>query len=132
MIAKGCTGQNPNERELFHGTKGDATDSILENGFDDRNYAKGNWGHGAYFADNPVVSHFYTSRDPIDQTRIMYYNKVLLGNEHILQEINRELDSAPKGYHSTHGKYPGNPMSDEYVVYRYAQALPYLKITYKG
>ncbi|CAF0889255.1 unnamed protein product [Didymodactylos carnosus] len=136
LIAKQCTGQNPNERELFHGTKGDAIDGILENGFDDRywgtNYSKGNWGHGAYFADNPVVSHNYTSPDPTDQTRIMYYNKVSLGNEHILQEINQELNSAPKGYHSTHGKYPGNPMSDEYIVYRYGQALPYLKITYKG
>jgi hypothetical protein len=87
-------------------------------------------GHGAYFADNPLVSHGYTAPDPSDQTRIMYYNKVVLGNESILQALNQDLMSAPKGYHSTHGQYPGNTVSDEYIVYRYGQALPYLKITY--
>jgi hypothetical protein len=89
-------------------------------------------GHGAYFADNPLVSHDYTAPDPKDQTRIMYYNKVTLGNESVLQALNQELMSAPKGYHSTHGQYPGNTVSDEYIVYRYGQALPYLKITYKA
>jgi hypothetical protein len=48
IIAKQCIGQNPNERELFHGTKGEAIDGILNDGFDDRywgtNYSKGNWG----------------------------------------------------------------------------------------
>jgi hypothetical protein len=48
LIAKQCIGQNPNERELFHGTKGEAIDGILNDGFDDRfwgtNYSKGNWG----------------------------------------------------------------------------------------
>jgi hypothetical protein len=48
LIAKQCSGQNPNERELFHGTKGEAIDGILNDGFDDRywgtNYSKGNWG----------------------------------------------------------------------------------------
>jgi len=78
-------------------------------------------GHGAYFADNPLVSHGYTAPNPTDQTRIIYYNKVTLGSECVLQALNRELTSAPKGYHSTHGKYPGNPYSDEYIVYRYGQ-----------
>jgi hypothetical protein len=48
IIAKQCLGQNPNERELFHGAKGEAIDGILNDGFDDRywgtNYPKGNWG----------------------------------------------------------------------------------------
>jgi hypothetical protein len=48
LIAKQCIGQNPNERELFHGTKNEAIDGILNDGFDDRywgtNYSKGNWG----------------------------------------------------------------------------------------
>jgi hypothetical protein len=62
----------------------------------------------------------------------MYYNKVALGKESILQTLNQELMSAPKRYHSIHGQYPGNLTSDEYIVYRYGQALPYLKITYKS
>ncbi len=89
-------------------------------------------GHGAYFADNPSVSHDYTEPHPTDQTRIMYYNKVTLGNESILQTLNQELMSAPKNYHSIHGKYPGYPHADEYIVYRYGQAMPYLKIAYKA
>ncbi len=89
-------------------------------------------GHGAYFADDPGVSHFYTAENSDDKTRIMYYSKVTLGKESKAQELDEELRSAPKGYHSTHGQYPEHQPVDEYVVYRYGQALPYLKITYKG
>jgi hypothetical protein len=89
-------------------------------------------GIGAYFAHNPRVSHNYTVPDPTNQTRIMYYNKVTLGNESIVQVQNANLVAAPKGYHSTHGQFPSIPDADEYIVYRYGQALPYLKITYKA
>ncbi|CAF4637856.1 unnamed protein product, partial [Rotaria magnacalcarata] len=67
-----------------------------------------------------------------DNTRVIYYNKVVLGNESILQVQNNDLMSAPKGYHSTHGQFPGQLDNDEYIVYRYGQALPYLRITYIG
>jgi hypothetical protein len=40
--------------------------------------------------------------------------------------------SAPKGFHSIHGQFPGHANSDEYIVYRYGQAMPYLKIIYKA
>lgn len=61
----------------------------------------------------------------------MYYNKVVLGRESLLHETNGALMSAPKGYHSVHGQFKGQPNDDEYIVYRYGQALPYLRITYK-
>lgn len=60
----------------------------------------------------------------------MYYNKVLLGTPYVMPEINRELNSAPLGHHSVHGIHPEAPDHDEFIVYRYGQALPYLKITY--
>jgi hypothetical protein len=48
IIAKQCPGQNPNERELFHGTGGEAIDGILNDGYDDRywgtNFGKGKFG----------------------------------------------------------------------------------------
>jgi hypothetical protein len=47
IIAKQCPGQNPNERELFHGTKGEAIDGILNDGFDDR-YWGTNFGMGKF------------------------------------------------------------------------------------
>ena len=46
IIARQCTGFNPNERELFHGTKGIGIDGIRDDGFDDRYFsAGGNWGN---------------------------------------------------------------------------------------
>jgi hypothetical protein len=59
----------------------------------------------------------------------MFYNKVLLGKESIQNTVNRSLVSAPKDHHSvreTQFKYT------EYIMYRYGQDLPYLKIIYKA
>ena len=84
-------------------------------------------GHGAYFADNPAKSHAYTVVDPPHNSRIMFYAKVLLGKSSILTAPNNKLIAAPRNYHSVAGQH--NPMT-EYIVYRYGQALPYLKIVY--
>lgn len=84
-------------------------------------------GHGAYFADNPAKSHGYTAVNPPNNTRIMFYAKVLLGNPSVLTATNPALVAAPKGFHSVIGQH--NPLT-EYIVYRYGQALPYLKIVY--
>ncbi|CAF5133753.1 unnamed protein product, partial [Rotaria magnacalcarata] len=44
IIARQCKG-NPNEQKRYHGTKGDAINGILENGFDDRFFSSaGAWG----------------------------------------------------------------------------------------
>ncbi|CAF3511825.1 unnamed protein product, partial [Rotaria sp. Silwood2] len=85
--------------------------------------------HGAYFADDPKKSHGYTDADPTDQTHAMYYNKVLLGIVSKQTATNQQLVSAPKDTHSVVGELRG---FTEYIVYRYGQALPYLKITYKA
>ncbi|CAF3587356.1 unnamed protein product [Rotaria sp. Silwood1] len=84
-------------------------------------------GHGAYFADDPAKSHQYTVTDLNDDTRVIYYTKVLLGNVSHQSAPSTELVSAPLPYHSVVGKLNG---FTEYIVYRYGQALPYLKITY--
>lgn len=57
----------------------------------------------------------------------MFYNKVLLGNVSVQNAWNNSLVSAPKDYHSVQGTLSH---FTEYVIYRYGQALPYLKITY--
>ena len=41
VIKKQCAQQNPNEQELFHGTKGPGIIGITEDGFDDRFYNAG-------------------------------------------------------------------------------------------
>ncbi|CAF1163491.1 unnamed protein product [Rotaria sordida] len=114
IIAKQCKtqGYNPNEQKLFHGTHGPGIN-----------------GHGAYFADDPRKSHDYTEPKGPNKARVMFYNKVTLGIISTQNAPNMALASAPQGFHSVKGtgfKYA------EYIVYRYGQALPYLKITYKG
>ncbi|CAF1467367.1 unnamed protein product [Rotaria sordida] len=127
IIARECKG-NPNEQKLYHGTRGDAINGIVEAGFDDRFFSPtGAWGHGTYFADDPRKSHDFTAANPINQTRVIFYNKVILGKESIMNQANNSLTSAPKGFHSVRGTEFSHR---EYIVYRYAQALPYLKITY--
>lgn len=129
IIARQCLGSNPNERELFHGTSDKAIQGITDHGFDDRYFStKGRWGHGAYFADNPKKSHKYAHSDPNDQTRVIFYAKVLLGIPSIKTTDDKTLVSAPPDYHSVQGT---GGAYEEYIVYRYGQALPYLKITYK-
>lgn len=44
-IAQECPGNNPQEKELFHGTSGEAISGIISRGFDDRYFSQsGNWG----------------------------------------------------------------------------------------
>jgi uncharacterized protein YajQ (UPF0234 family) len=49
IIARQCTSGNPNERELFHGTKGLGIDGIRDDGFDDRCFSPtGYWGNRVF------------------------------------------------------------------------------------
>ncbi|UJR07046.1 hypothetical protein I4U23_011334 [Adineta vaga] len=130
MIKKECLNLNPNEQKLFHGTKAEGIYGIAENGFDDRYYTVGMYGRGAYFADNPLKSHDFTNPDSTKRnTRVMFYSKVLIGKPYILTAGNNDLKAAPKDFHSVVGKH--SPRT-EYIVYRYGQALPYLKIIYQS
>ncbi|CAF1562672.1 unnamed protein product [Rotaria sordida] len=131
-ISKECPGNDPNERELYHGTSGEAIEGIINRGYDDRYFAKiGAWGSGAYFADDPRKSNGYTNPDPQTNRRVIFYNKVLLGIESVQTKTNKELIAAPIGHHSVHGAGGWRGFQyHEYIVYRYGQALPYLKITY--
>ena len=144
-ISKECPGNDPNERELFHGTSGDAIDGIFNRGYDDRYFnptgAWGKWqnklnlkktsflftGRGAYFADDPRKSNGYAPPDAKTNRRVIFYNKVLLGIESVQTATNNQLGAAPLNHHSVHGT---GFQYHEYIVYRYGQALPYLKITY--
>jgi hypothetical protein len=89
-------------------------------------------GRGAYFADDPRKSHGYTEPDnPSTNQRVIFYNKVLLGIESKQTTINKNLTAAPLDHHSVHGMDGWQGFQyHEYIVYRYGQALPYLKITY--
>jgi hypothetical protein len=85
-------------------------------------------GHRAYFADDPRKSHQYTDADPTNCTRVMFYNKVLLGIESIQNTTDSKLVSTPKHFHSVRGT---GFQYTEYIIYRYGQALSYFKIIFR-
>ncbi|CAF3381973.1 unnamed protein product [Rotaria socialis] len=120
-----------NEMLLYHGTKSDQVNSILENGFDDRYFKNdGLFGRGAYFADDPSKSHEFTDKEEV--LKVVLLTKVLMGKmfevDGNLEPSTIPMNSAQIGYDSTKGK--AKTTQPEYVVYRSAQALPYYKITY--
>ncbi len=84
-------------------------------------------GRGAYFADDPRKSHGYALPDTTTNRRVIFYNKVVLGIESTKNTADNTLSAAPVDHHSVHGVAFAY---HEYIVYRYGQALPYLKITY--
>jgi hypothetical protein len=85
-------------------------------------------GDGAYFTDDPRKSQGYTCPDPTYQTHVIFYSKVVLGIPSVQNTDNKTLISAPVDCHSVQGT---GGTHEEYIVYRYGQALPYLKIIYK-
>jgi len=54
----------------------------------------------------------------------MFYNKVLIGKPYKYTTEQPGRTAAPIGYDSVIGKH--DPSQPEYIVYRYAQALPYM------
>lgn len=58
----------------------------------------------------------------------MFYSKVILGREMILNNTDSSLFSPPRDHHSIHGIISD---TSEYIVYRLTQALPFLVITYR-
>jgi hypothetical protein len=85
-------------------------------------------GNGGYFSDNPQKSHEYTQPSNDDATRIMFYTKVVLGREMIINQANSALYSPPRDHHSVHSVISD---TSEYIIYRLTQALPLLLITYR-
>ena len=72
-----------NEKELFHGTRGNDPKLIYEgeNGFDMRFSASGMWGQANYFAVNASYSHGY-AHPTSDGYREMFLVKVLTGDSY--------------------------------------------------
>ncbi len=55
LIKKQCAHGNPNEMELFHGTKAEGVEGIIEDGFDDRYFAVGMYGKSFLFISNKKI-----------------------------------------------------------------------------
>jgi hypothetical protein len=55
LIKKQCAHGNPNEMELFHGTKAEGVEGIIEDGFDDRYFSVGMYGKSFLFISNKKI-----------------------------------------------------------------------------
>jgi hypothetical protein len=125
-------GGDANERTLFYGTKKDAALGILHSGFDDRYWNGGNgatFGRAAYFAPIPAMADNFTDRGA-GVVRWIFVCKVTLGFvESIPPQNVHYLPKSP--YHSSTGRETHwFPNEDQFMVYRYGQALPLLLIRY--
>jgi hypothetical protein len=132
---------------LFHGTSSvHAVEGIARCGFDNRYFSlEGKFGPGIYLADELAKSHAYTKCiAEMDWCRVVYVCKAVLGKmEELSDKKDRVMRSGPRpGFQSVHWNGYGKrkPLGckpsqsgyyDEYILYRYGQAVPYLKITYK-
>ena len=76
-------GKEPEERQLFHGTKSDTVDAICQQGFDWRMCGKHGtkYGKGSYFACKANYSHCYTSSQVTSRSyKQMFLARVLVGS----------------------------------------------------
>ena len=76
-------GKEPEERQLFHGTKSDTVDAICQQGFDWRMCGKHGtkYGKGSYFACKANYSHRYSSIQVTSGSyNQMFLARVLVGS----------------------------------------------------
>jgi hypothetical protein len=122
-------GGDANEKLLYHGTKGDAALSILHSGFDDRYWTGGQgaaFGRAAYFAPIPAMSHDFTD----GPRRYIFVCRVLLGKQALIQPGQPHYH-VPPGVHSAVGREPHwFSHQDQFMIYRYGQAIPLYMIQY--
>ena len=85
MIADKNGPDGVNEKELFHGTRGNDPRIIYdsEEGFDMRYSAQGMWGQANYFAENASYSNSYAHSSSFNGGRQMFLAQVLTGDTHV-------------------------------------------------
>ena len=122
--------EQANVRRLFHSPNDVGLGNILNTGLDVGHSRIGFFGKGIYFCDNPInCNKFNRKRGTPSVERTMLVCAVILGNQNVFphNEFQRELVSAPAGYHSVIGNIRRFP---EYVVYQNCQVLITHVITY--
>jgi len=120
--------QDPNEQYLFHGSRVDAYETILKDGFDHR-VAKmsGAIGAGIYFATHAATSTGYVTKAPVKK---MLYCRVTLGSVGVGQSgLRRPPEKTGGVLHDSVGRVNGG--NGMYVVFDNYQAFPEYTIYYQ-
>lgn len=117
------------ERSLFHVTRADSLEDLFKEGLDQRLAARGRFGRGLYFAEDPRKSDSYW-KGARYSNRVMLQLKVNLGRvkEYFPGQIDPNLRREPKGFDSVQGKIANQK---EYVVYNSDRAVIEYAITYR-
>lgn len=116
---------HPNEQWCFHGSRSDAYDIILKEGFDHRVANMGGaYGAGIYFASSSNTSLSYLSGDP--KNRRMLYCRILAGHVGPGQHGLRRPPERKKGV-----LFDSVGTNGVYVLFENAQAYPEYLITFR-
>eukprot|EP01087_Luapelamoeba_hula_P018016 TRINITY_DN5746_c0_g1_i1.p1 TRINITY_DN5746_c0_g1~~TRINITY_DN5746_c0_g1_i1.p1 ORF type:complete len:414 (+),score=90.61 TRINITY_DN5746_c0_g1_i1:138-1379(+) len=122
----------PNERFLYHGSRSNAYDQIITEGFDHRVANMGGAiGAGVYFATHSLTSTGYVADKGYRGDKKMLYCRVTLGSVGVGQSgMRRPPDrGAGQGIHDSVGQVSGG--SGMYVVFDNHQAYPEYSIYYR-
>ena len=129
------SGREPEERQLFHGTKPDTVEAICQQGFDWRMCGKHgtSYGKGSYFACKANYSHCYTASTGMSRGhKQMFLARVVVGS---YTRGNSSLTRPPpKDPFNPHALYDSccndthNPAL--FVVFENGQSYPEFLITY--
>eukprot|EP00657_Telonema_sp_P-1_P001604 TRINITY_DN14226_c0_g1_i1.p1 TRINITY_DN14226_c0_g1~~TRINITY_DN14226_c0_g1_i1.p1 ORF type:complete len:252 (-),score=65.87 TRINITY_DN14226_c0_g1_i1:226-981(-) len=124
-----------NEVHAWHGTQNsdEVRDGIASRGFDNRFWFSGAhmFGMGCYFAENIKKADGYASSGQSTGPLLMFYCRVLLGRQEAATVGSHTQAQAPShGFHSIVGSKQDN-LGDEYILFRYGQAVPVYQIEYK-
>jgi hypothetical protein len=134
--------RNPNELELFHGTRNTPPLQIYgasDVGFDMRFSSLGMWGRANYFAEKASYSHAYCHSPQNSTEGQIFLAQVLVGDAiHIMPADASLIKPPPKAqnsvtgfaedYDSVSGETKGSKV---YMIYDNAKAYPKYLITYR-
>jgi len=120
--------QHPNEQYLFHGSRVDAYETILKDGFDHRvANMGGSIGAGIYFATHAATSTAYVTNACVKK---MLYCRVTLGSVGVGKTgLRRPPEKRGGGLHDSVGQANGG--NGMYVVFDNYQAFPEYTIYYQ-
>ena len=134
-------GLNPisNTRYLLHGTKEQNLPSIFRCGLRTvyaRESGVGLYGKGVYFTDSSCKANQYTGK--VGELRHIFICRVILGRQKLLTKLDRDLTSAPDGYHSCyvnnttengHGLPFPKQLHNEFIIYNDIECYPEFLLT---
>ncbi|KAI0234349.1 hypothetical protein LSAT2_015387, partial [Lamellibrachia satsuma] len=139
-----------NEHYLFHGTRREHVDGIVQDGFDCQRGQGGMFGQGAYFCEMSTKADQYADdkNNRVPGNHYMFLSKVILGRSYIARQPENNLTRPPCVHHcpagtcqhgtselhhsvmGTHRQPHMRLLFREFVIFESSQTYPAYLITY--